>query len=143
MTTFQRIARDDLGEFLAKDMTRAEKKRQRIEAKMQKAFALWCSLCLPRDVLWFSIPNERKPSEMGDLIQMGMRPGAADICLICEGRVYFIEFKTKAGIQSEKQERFEIDCEAAGAEYVICRSSEAASAQVAAWGIPNSDKKYP
>ncbi len=134
-----RMSRDDLKRFIAKGDTPQAAKRRRIEAAIQKAFAEWCKFCLPKDVLWFSIPNERKPEDMGDLMAMGLRPGAADICIIYGGNVYFIEFKTKDGPQSEAQERFEEDAGRAGAEYAICRSSEQAKDQLTAWGIPHRE----
>lgn len=134
-----RIRRDQLGQFLGK-LTKQERQRQRTEAKIQTAFVQWCRLCLPRDVLWFSVPNERKPQDMGDLMAMGLRPGAADMCVLHAGKPHFIEFKAPDGTQSEAQQRFEQDAYRAGAKYAVCRSSQQARDTLSAWGIPHREK---
>jgi len=53
---------------------------------------------------------------------LGSYPGVADLTAVKDGRVLFIEVKTKHGKQSENQMIFENDIRTHGGEYVVARS---------------------
>ena len=72
---------------------------------------------------------------MARLKRMGLRPGVADIVIIRKGRAYFLELKTKEGVQSERQSAFQADCFYVGAEYAIAHSFEEAQKIVREWKI--------
>lgn len=52
---------------------------------------------------------------------MGAYRGITDLIAVKDGRVLFIELKTKTGRQSDHQRKFQADLEHAGGEYVLCR----------------------
>ena len=61
------------------------------------------------------------------LKRMGVRAGAADLLFLRPGsRALFLEIKTSRGVQSATQRAFEAQAIAAGAEYMIARSLDAA-----------------
>ena len=55
---------------------------------------------------------------------LGSYKGIPDLIAAKNGRVVFVELKTKTGQQSEYQEQFQADFEAAGGEYILCRGIE-------------------
>jgi hypothetical protein len=58
---------------------------------------------------------------------MGVRPGTADLLFVRPGApALFLELKTSRGTQSESQRAFEAQAIAAGAQYAIARSLDAA-----------------
>lgn len=136
-----RIPRDQLGKFLGKGETKQSRARGRAEEKIQTAFATWCKLCLGDDVLWLSIPNERKApaAQIAALKAMGMRPGAADFLIVYQGRAHFIEFKSPTGHVAENQRDFARAAGVAGAKVAVCRSSQAARHKLDEWGIPHRE----
>ncbi len=52
---------------------------------------------------------------------LGAYKGIPDLIAVKNGRVLFIELKTKTGRQSDHQRKFQSDIEAHGGEYVLCR----------------------
>lgn len=102
---------------------------------------VWNSYCLshhaPRSIV-FSIPNEGNPL----LVQIGARPGAADLLFLYRTkdeftnvstiRIIFLEVKRpdKKSIQKKKQKEFQAHVEAMGIEYYIVRSVEDAKAAI-------------
>lgn len=112
-------------------------KKQRPEARLQKALVQIVQLQHMPGVLWFSIPNEAKRSEaLGlELKRMGLRPGVADLCFIVGGRVHFLELKSRDGKQSPEQVAFAADCAIAGAHYELARDIGEACGVLARWGV--------
>jgi len=64
------------------------------------------------DFIFFSIPNEGAMTGAGGklpfalmttLKKMGMLPGVPDLCIIKNGRAYFMEVKTEKGVLSKQQ----------------------------------------
>lgn len=134
-----RIRRGEGGRFLG-DLSKLEARRRREEDALQKQIVTWCRFCLARNVLFFSVPNERRPDDMlGRMVAMGLRPGAADLVLIHEGRAFFPELKAKDGYQSDTQEVFERDARLAGAAYRIVRSLDEFREAMRDWGIPHRE----
>ncbi len=58
------------------------------------------------------------------LAGLGAYPGLSDLVAIKNGVTYHIEIKTEKGKQSEKQEQFQRDIEAAGGRYILARCVE-------------------
>lgn len=52
---------------------------------------------------------------------LGCYPGVTDLIAVRDGRIVFIELKTKTGKQSDYQKQFQSDLEAHGGEYILCR----------------------
>jgi len=48
--------------------------------------------------------------------------GVADFTLVFKGTPYYIEAKSEKGVQSERQKKFQAECEAAGSIYILARS---------------------
>ena len=59
-----------------------------------------------------------------NLAGLGAYPGLSDLVASKNGRIVHIEVKTPKGRQSEYQEIFQADIEAAGGEYLLARSIE-------------------
>ncbi len=59
-----------------------------------------------------------------NLAGLGAYPGLSDIVAVKGGRIIHIELKTKRGKQSDNQEKFQTDLEAAGGEYRVVRCIE-------------------
>lgn len=111
-------------------------KKQRPEARLQKAIIQVVQLQHMPGVLWFSVPNEGKRSEgLGvELKAMGLRAGVADLCFIVSGRPHFLELKSADGRQSPEQVAFAADCAIAGAHYELARNIGEALDILASWG---------
>lgn len=93
----------------------------------------------PADLLWFHVPNGGRmdPRRGWWLAQMGVLPGVADLVLMREGRVLFLELKApKSGVQSDAQKAFEAAATEAGAEYAIARTIDEAVEIIREWGCP-------
>lgn len=120
------------------------------EASIQSECMIWFNnnFCLkhhnPR-MTAFSIPNEiammlrgvlqetRLPAQKIDQIiavlsqrmkNMGLRPGVSDTVVVMPGKTLFVEFKTEAGYQSEKQKEFQEAVESCRHQYHVARSLE-------------------
>ena len=83
--------------------------------------------------MFFSVPNERisraKTPEgnariMGYLMSLGLCPGAADLVIVSNGKVYFIEVKSHTGRLSLHQKKFAQKATKCQAPYVVVRSVE-------------------
>ena len=87
----------------------SRKKATHPEAALQKKIVQFLLL---NDAMYFSIPNEgRRSVVMGaHLKQMGMYPGIADLAVIVDGKIHFLEVKAAEGVQSASQRDFEARC---------------------------------
>lgn len=96
-----------------------------------------------RKFIFFSIPNEllgsaRTNGGLGRMVRfkrMGLLPGVADIIIVRDGRVYFLELKSPKGRQSDSQLQFESDAIRAGAKYAIAHNIDEAIDSLRIWGI--------
>lgn len=69
--------------------------------------------------------EERKDfGKIRELKAKGMRKGISDLTVIGNGRIVFLELKTKTGRQSDAQKIFENKVEANGFRYILARSSD-------------------
>lgn len=137
-----RVRRDTGGRYLG-DLPRPAARRKRTEEAIQKQIAAWCGFCLTRATLFASIPNDsqRPPSQAATLKAMGLRPGAADLLIVHEGKAYFAEVKAPDGALSDAQRLFEADAAKAGAPYAVVRSLDEFRAALARWGVPNREAR--
>lgn len=75
----------------------------------------------PKQII-LSISNEAAWKNWGKYEPMGCLHGAADLLVTLKDRVFFVEMKTKTGVQSDNQVDFQSKCEAIGISYYLCRS---------------------
>lgn len=95
------------------------------ELKIQKA----CVAILTyrySHLLWNHSPNEGKRTEVqGKVLKdLGMRRGWADLEILHDNTVLFVEFKTRTGKQTPHQKEIQEQLEQMGYTYLICRSVE-------------------
>lgn len=77
--------------------------------------------------LMFSVPNElggRGKIRTMQAKALGLTSGVSDTIVLLDKSILFVEFKTKTGRQSKKQNQFQKRVEALGFEYFIIRSVE-------------------
>jgi len=76
------------------------------------------------DLIYFAVPNggNRNRREAGRLKRQGVRAGVADLVILFNERVVFVELKTEDGRQSKAQKRFQSDAERFRHSYYVCRS---------------------
>lgn len=74
--------------------------------------------------LLFHVNNKARNAIEGNRFKaMGVIPGVSDLVYLRPGgKPLFIELKTEKGTQSPDQKKWQTAAEAAGYEYVICRS---------------------
>ena len=96
--------------------------------------------------VYFSIPNEgalatgrtgdsKQFARLATLKKMGMRPGASDLVLGWQGKMYCLEVKNETGEQSTDQLLFEAWCLRAGIPYVVVRGVDDVMYWLREWGI--------
>ena len=115
-----------------------------LEAEIQIQLVQYLTLAAPsRGFLFFSVPGEalgsaRSGAGIGRMVRlkkMGLRSGVADLVIVKDGRVYFLELKRRLGKQSANQLVFEADAIRAGADYAVAHSFDEAVNTLKAWGI--------
>ena len=96
--------RPDMLKFYSK-----RKKQAHPEARLQKVIV---SHLLMNDAFYFSIPNESKRSPImgAHLKAMGLYPGIADLGIVVDGKIHFLEVKAGDGVQSASQRDFAARC---------------------------------
>lgn len=108
------------------------------ETQLQIAAVNLLQYVLPIGAVIHHSHNEGKRSkrEGGIAKAMGQRAGFADLMIMFNRVVYFIEFKSKKGSQSTTQKAFEADIAAQGFEhYAIIRSIPELVGTIRAWGL--------
>ena len=85
------------------------KKAAHPESVLQKRIV---QFLLMNDAFHFSIPNEGKRSVvMGSHLKaMGLYPGIADLGIVVDGKIHFLEVKAPDGVQSASQRDFQARC---------------------------------
>lgn len=113
----------------AEKKTPSRKKVKHEEADIQTEFFAQVGLVFPKlpEKLLFAVPNggSRNKIEAANLKRQGVRRGVADVILLIPKKGYAslcLEFKTKAGIQSDEQKEFQRQAELCKSKYVIVRS---------------------
>jgi len=116
------------------------------ESIIQEQIANYLSALSSRyGFVYFSVPNEatlyggRKGGDqfarLAVLKKMGMRPGASDLVIGHNGRIYCLEVKNERGEQSTDQLLFEAWCLRCGIPYVVVRSVDDVAYWMKEWGI--------
>ena len=111
-------------EFLKKESQKKSRSKPRhIESQIQIQMVKWFRLQYPRYII-AAIPNggQRSALEAKIMKGEGVLAGFSDLIIIARENVLFIEVKTKDGIQSDLQAKFQSDVERLGFQYSICRS---------------------
>ena len=87
----------------------SRKKAAHPEAALQKKIVQFLLL---NDAFYFSIPNEGQRSVVtgAQLKAMGLYPGIADLGIVVDGKIHFLEVKAPDGVQSASQRDFEARC---------------------------------
>jgi hypothetical protein len=115
-----------------------------LEAEIQIQLVQYLALAAPsRGFLFWSTPNEgmgnaRSGAGIGRMVRlkkMGLRSGVADLVIIKEGCVFFLELKRRLGKQSANQLVFEADAIRAGADYAVAHSFDEAVNILKSWEI--------
>lgn len=119
--------------------SRAQKKRKHPEDDLQKTVVQWLRLIERKgDFVMFSIPNEgaRTPAAAQRLKNLGRRSGMPDIGVIFRnGRIHFIELKSKSGTLMPNQRLMHDALRAMGCDVAVCRTFEEVQGTVAAWMV--------
>ena len=117
---------------MLKYYSKPRKKAAHPEARLQKVIV---SHLLMNDAFYFSIPNESKRSVVmgAHMKQMGLIPGAADLGIVVDGKIHFLEVKAADGVQSASQREFQKRCQANKIPYAICFNLTEALAYLQHW----------
>ncbi len=104
------------------------KRRGTPEADLQRAVVQALRLILPRTAAIYHCANEvtepgpRGARRQANLVGMGVHPGFADLMVLCDGRVLFLELKAPRGKLSPAQEAFRDAVLAQGFGWALVRS---------------------
>ena len=115
--------------------------RKTPEADAQRAIVALLRVILPRGSIVHHSANEvgfggaRARNRQAILDGMGVFRGFSDLLVISDGRVMFLEVKSRAGRLSEAQERFRDMVVAQGLPWALVRSPEDAVAALRECGF--------
>ncbi len=109
------------------------KKAAHPEAVLQKRIV---QFLLMNDCFHFSIPNEGQRSVVmgAHLKQMGLYPGIADLGIVVDGKIHFMEVKAPDGVQSASQRDFAARCLMLNIPYKLVNNLSDALATLSSWG---------
>lgn len=99
-------------------------KGQSEEAKIQAACVMWLWNKYPETRGHFILIDNNATHGIATMQKraLGLVKGAADTLFFWNKKLYFIEFKTQTGYQSDAQKEFQAKCSGHCEEYVIIRS---------------------
>ena len=112
------------------------------EADLQRAVVQALRLALPRAAIVHHSANEvtesgpRGAKRQAILMGMGVFPGFADLVVLCDGRVLFLELKAPKGRLRPEQEAFRDAVQAQGHGWALVRSVDDALGALVATGLP-------
>ncbi|MFD1509124.1 VRR-NUC domain-containing protein [Lacimonas salitolerans] len=104
------------------------KRRGTPEADLQRAVVQALRFALPRAAIIHHCANEvtepgtRGAKRQAILVGMGVHPGFADLMVLCDGRVLFLELKSIKGRLSANQEAFRDAVLAQGHGWALVRA---------------------
>lgn len=116
-------------------------RRKTPEADAQRAIVQALRFVLPRGAIVHHSVNEvtagdrRGKTRQAILVGMGVHPGFADLIVLSEGRVPFLEVKSKTGSLNPPQVGFRDTVQAQGFAWVLVRSVDDALAALADHGF--------
>tara|TARA_R110002072_G_scaffold19526_1_gene72443 strand:- start:40 stop:435 length:396 start_codon:yes stop_codon:yes gene_type:complete len=117
------------------------KRRGTPEADLQRAVVKALRVALPRTAIVHHCANEvTEPGPRGAkgqaiLVGMGVHPGVADLMVLCDGRVLFMELKSSKGRLSTAQAGFRDAVLAQGFGWALVRSLDDALGALADHGF--------
>ncbi|SNT18075.1 hypothetical protein ROE7235_03072 [Roseibaca ekhonensis] len=117
------------------------KRRGTPEADLQRAVVTTLRFALPKGAIIHHCANEvtesgpRGAKRQAILVGMGVHPGFADLTVLCEGRVLFLELKSLKGKLSPAQEAFRDAVLAQGFGWALVRSLDDALGALADHGL--------
>ncbi len=104
------------------------KRRGTPEADLQRSVVTALKFALPRTAIIHHCANEvtepgpRGAKRQAILVGMGVHPGFADLMVLCDSRVLFLELKSLKGRLSPEQEAFRDAVLAQGFGWALVRS---------------------
>ena len=104
------------------------KRRGTPEADLQRSVVTALKFALPKTAIIHHCANEvtepgpRGAKRQAILVGMGVHPGFADLMVLCDSRVLFLELKSLKGRQSPNQEAFRDTVLAQGFGWALVRS---------------------
>ena len=117
------------------------KRRGTPEADLQRSVVQALRFALPRSAIIHHSANEvtepgpRGAKRQAILVGMGVHPGFADLMVLCDGRVLFLELKSLKGRLSPSQEAFRDAVLAQGHGWALVRSLDDALGELADHGF--------
>ncbi len=111
------------------------------EANLQRAVVSALRFALPKGAIVHHCANEvteagpRGARRQAILVGMGVHPGFADLMVLCEGRVLFLELKAPKGRLSDDQVVFRDAVLAQGFGWALVRSLDEALGALADHGL--------
>ena len=117
------------------------KRRGTPEADLQRAVVQTLRFALPRSAIIHHCANEvtepgpRGAKRQAILVGMGVHPGFADLLVLCDGRVLFLELKSLKGRLSPSQEAFRDTVLAQGHGWALVRALDDALGTLADHGF--------
>lgn len=117
------------------------KRRGTPEADLQRSVLQALRFALPRMAIIHHCANEvtepgpRGAKRQAILVGMGVHPGFADLMVLCDGRVLFLELKSLKGKLSPNQEAFRDAVLAQGHGWALVRSLDDALGALADHGF--------
>ncbi len=117
------------------------KRRGTPEADLQRAVVVALRFALPKGAIIHHCANEvteagpRGAKRQAILVGMGVHSGFADLVILCDGRVLFLELKSLKGRLSPAQEAFRDAVLAQGFGWALVRSLDDALGALADHGI--------
>lgn len=105
-----------------------------IESEIQISCVRLFRLFYPAYLI-FSVPNggARNSREAAILSAEGVVPGVADLIVVADGKILFVEMKSPKGRQSAYQKVFQKNVERLGFSYVVCHSVHEFHAAIRSW----------
>ena len=116
-------------------------RRGTLEADLQRAVVSALRIALPRTAIIHHCANEvaepgpRGAKRQAILVGMGVHAGFADLMVLCEGRVLFLELKSRKGKLSPAQVAFRDAVLAQGHGWALVRSLDDALGALADHGF--------
>ncbi len=113
------------------------RRRANPEGAIQKAVFAHLKARAAPGVFAFHVPNggKRSPIEAAIMKGQGVRAGVPDLCLIHEGKAYFLELKADKGRLSEAQSQVMGEIERAGARWGMAIGLDAALLLLEGWNL--------
>lgn len=111
------------------------------ERQEQRAVLDWLRLVLPAGAMVFHIANEEASGSAARgraLLGDGVLPGCPDLCVLWQGRAYWIEMKRKgrkAQLRDAQHEAHRL-ISLAGCKVGVADGPEDADALLREWGVP-------